>query len=75
MDFKKFYIITNCCFIAVIIIFEMAMYFFVGEDVLLGKGKMRVLWICFPIVIVGLSFLRDFIIKRKYKNNDNVGKK
>ena len=70
MNKKKFYIVTTCFIIAVIVVFEFVMYCFVGEDILLKKGTMRTLWISFPIVIFGLSSLRDFIIKRIYKNDD-----
>lgn len=68
MNRKKFYIITTCCGIAAIIIFEILMYCFVGEEVLSKKGIMRTVWINFPIVIFCLSILRDFIIKKIYKN-------
>ncbi len=59
MNKKRFYIITTCCIIAIFVL--------VGEDELIKNEKMRALWIGFPIVVVGLSFLRDLIIK-KYMN-------
>ncbi|MDE7124129.1 MAG: hypothetical protein K2N83_01400, partial [Eubacterium sp.] len=65
MSKKKFYILTTCCLIAVLIIFEFVMYYFVGEEALLEKGKMRVLWLSFPVIFTLLStFIRDYIIKR-----------
>ena len=67
MNKKRFYIITTCCIIAIFVIFEIAVYCLVGEDELIKNEKMRALWIGFPIVVVGLSFLRDLIIK-KYMN-------
>ena len=67
MNKKRFYIITTCCIIAIFVIFEIAVYYLVGEDELIKNEKMRALWIGFPIVVVGLSFLRDLIIK-KYMN-------
>ena len=69
MNRKKIYIITTCCGLAAIIIFEIVMYCFVGEDVLSEKGIMRTLWINFPIVILVLSFLRDFLIKKIYNDD------
>lgn len=54
---------------AVIIIFEIAMYCFVGEAALSEKGIRRALWIGFPIVIFGLSVLRDLIIEKRYNND------
>lgn len=71
MSKKKFYIITTCCLIAVLIVFEMIMYYAVGEDVLLQKGPMRTLWICFSLFIVALSIVRDIIMKKIYKNKEN----
>lgn len=64
MNKKKLYIVTTCCGIAIIIIFEIVMYCFVGEDVLSKKGIIRTLWIHFPIFIFLMSILRDFIIKK-----------
>ncbi|MDE6386123.1 MAG: hypothetical protein K2L36_08295 [Eubacterium sp.] len=75
MSKKKFYIITTCCVIAVLIIFEFVMYHFVGEVALMEKGIMRMLWLSFPVIFVLLStFVRDYIIKRKYKHNDDNDK-
>lgn len=70
MNKKKFYIISTCCIIAVLIIFEIVMYFCVGEDVLLEKGTMRVLWMGFPAIIIGLSLVRDYVIKKIYMNDN-----
>ncbi len=64
MNKKKFYIITTCCLIAAIIAFQIVMYYIVGEETLLKNGKIRSLWLSFPIVFLCLSFLRDFIIKK-----------
>ncbi len=71
MNKKKFYVISTCCLIAVLIVFEIVMYYFVGASVLLEKGKMRTFWIGFPTIIVVLSFIRDFVIMKKYANQDN----
>ncbi len=70
MNKKKFYIIFTCGLVAAVIIFQIVMYSFVGEDVLVRKGPMRVFWLLFPIVVLVLSFVRDIIIKRKYEDND-----
>ncbi len=70
MNKKKFYIIFTCGLVAAVIIFQIVMYSFVGEDVLVRKGPMRVFWLLFPIVVLSLSFVRDIIIKRKYEDND-----
>lgn len=75
MNKKKFYIITTCCLIAAIIAFQIVMYYIVGEETLLKNGKIRSLWLSFPIVFLCLSFLRDFIIKKKYNSIDNEDKK
>jgi len=65
---KKFYIIFSCGLVAALIVFQIVMYSFVGEEILSSKGPMRVLWLLFPVVIIGLSFVRDIIIKRKYED-------
>lgn len=70
MNKKKFYIIFTCSIVAALIIFQIVMYYFAGEDVLLKNGKMRTIWLLFPAIIIGLSFVRDLIIKRKYEDND-----
>lgn len=70
MNKKKFYIIFTCGLVAAVIIFQIVMYSFVGEDVLLRKGPIRVVWLLFPIVVLVLSFVRDIIIKRKYEDNN-----
>ena len=70
MNKKRFYIITTCCIIAIFVIFEIAVYCLVGEDELIKNEKMRALWIGFPIVVVGLSFLRDLIIKKYMNGNE-----
>ncbi len=70
MNKNKFYIIFTCSIVVVLIIFEIVMYCFVGVDALSKKGIMRIFWIIFPIVILGMSLLRDLIIKRKYGDND-----
>lgn len=75
MNKKKVYIITTCCLIAAVIAFQIIMYYIVGEEVLLEKGKIRTFWLSFPIVFLCLSFLRDFIIKKKYSSIDNEDKK
>lgn len=75
MNKKKFYIITTCCLIVAMIAFQMAMYYIVGEKTLLESGKMRSFWLFFPLVFLGLTFLRDFIIKKKYNSIDNEDKK
>ena len=74
MNKKKFYIITTCCLVAAIIAFQIVMYYIVGEETLLKNGKIRSLWLSFPVVFLCLSFLRDFIIK-KYSSMDNEDKK
>ncbi|MDD6729026.1 MAG: hypothetical protein PUE08_07410, partial [Eubacteriales bacterium] len=63
---KKFYLISTSIVVAVLVIFEIVMYFFVGEDALATKGIVRTIWIIFPIFILALSFLRDFIIKKHF---------
>lgn len=68
MDKKKFYIITTCCIIAIVVIFEVALYYLAGEEELIRNEKMRILWIGAPVFMVGLSFLRDFIIQKIYNN-------
>ena len=70
MNKKKFYIITTCCMIAIFIIFQIVMYYAFGEEGLSKKGPVRTLWLFSPFIIVGFSFVRDFIIKRKYEKND-----
>ncbi len=70
MNKKKFYIIFTCSLVAAVIIFQIVMYSFVGEDVLLRKGPIRVVWLLFPVVILIFSFVRDIIIKRKYEDNN-----
>lgn len=67
MNKKKFYIITTCCLVAILIVFQIILYCVVGEEELLKNTKLRVLWICFPTVIVILSFVRDYIIKKQSK--------
>ena len=70
MNKKKFYIITTCCLIAIFIIFQIVMYYAVGEEVLSRKGPVRTLWLFSPIVIMCLTFVRNLIMKRKYEKND-----
>ena len=70
MNKKKFYIIRTCCLIAIIIIFEIIMYYAVGEDVLSQKGTMRNLFILFPVMIAVPSLVIDFIGKKVIGNND-----
>lgn len=66
---KSFYIISTLLIVLILIVFEIVMYFFVGEEALMKKGELRTLWILFPAIILILSFLRDLIIKVKYKDN------
>ena len=75
MSKKKFYIITTCCLIAAIIAFQIIMYYIAGEEALLTRGKLRAFWLSFPIVFLCLSFLRDFIIKKKFSSIDNEDNK
>lgn len=70
MSKKKFYIIFTCSIVVVLIIFEIIMHYFVGEDMLLKKGAIRTIWLLFPIIIISFTFVRDLIIKRKYEDND-----
>lgn len=72
MNKKTFYILSTGFYIAILIIFEIVMYTCVGEDVLSQKGFLRNLWIFFPLILLPLTLLRDFIIK---KMNDNEKKK
>lgn len=69
MKKKSFYIISTLLIVLILIVFEIVMYFFVGEEALMKKGELRTLWILFPAIILILSFLRDLIIKVKYKDN------
>lgn len=62
---KKATIISNFCYIIILILFELFMYFFVGEDTLLQKGALRTIWIFFPMFIVILSIVTNLIIKKK----------
>lgn len=66
---KIFYIISTLLIVLILIVFEIVMYFCVGEEALMKKGELRTLWILFPAIILILSFLRDLIIKVKYKDN------
>lgn len=70
MNKKKFYILTTCSMIAVLIIFQIVMYYVVGEDILMQKGPLRTFWILFTPFIISLSFVRNLIMKRKFKDND-----
>lgn len=70
MDKKKIYIITTCRVISIFSIFQVVMYYAMGQEILLKKEAMRTIWILFLQIILYLSFVKDFIIKRKYENND-----
>lgn len=69
MNKKRFYIVSTCIIVAILVVFEIVMYCFAGEEILLQKGPIRTFWIIFPSVIIGLSFVRDLIIHKKFDND------
>lgn len=70
MSKKAILIIERCCAVAILIIFEIIMYFAVGEEILMQKGPMRIFWLLFPLMLCILSILAENMINKIYKNKD-----
>ena len=54
MNKKQFYILTTCCLVALLVLFEVVLFIAFGGERLEQSG-----WVL-------LSFLRDYIIKVKF---------
>lgn len=70
MSKKAILIIERCCAVALLIIFEIIMYFAVGEEILMQKGPMRTFWLFFPLILCILSILAENMINKIYKNKE-----
>ena len=66
MNKKQFYILTTCCLVALLVLFEVVLFIAFGGERLEQSGLVK--WLCAgaPVLIVLLSFLRDYIIKVKF---------
>ena len=66
MNKKQFYILTTCCRVALLVLFEVVLFIAFGGERLEQSGWVK--WLCAgaPVLIVLLSFLRDYIIKVKF---------
>ncbi len=66
MNKKQFYILTTCCLVALLVVFEVVLFLTFGGEGLAQSGWAK--WLCAgaPVLIVLLSFLRDYIIKVKF---------
>lgn len=73
MNRKKFYIITTSVLLLLLIFFEIVMYCIFEEGQLTQNWLLKTLCGGFPIVIIILSFIRDYILK-KYDNNNKDDK-
>lgn len=70
MNKKTAVIFSRFLIIAIFIVFEIVMYYAVGEEILLQKGPIRILWLVLTFLIPNLTFLSDFIINKIYKNKE-----
>ena len=66
MNKKQFYILTTCCLVALLVLFEVVLFIAFGGERLEQSGWVK--WLCAgaPVLSVLLSFLRDYIIKVKF---------
>ncbi len=66
MNKKRFYILTTCCLVALLVVFEVVLFLTFGGAGLAQNGWAK--WLCAgaPVLIVLLSFLRDYILKVKF---------
>lgn len=64
MNKKRFYTITTICLILILAISEIVIYNFAKACSLIGSSKITIIMVAIPIIIVALSFLRDFIINK-----------
>ena len=66
MNKKQFYILITGCLVALMLLFEVVVFIGCGSELLEQSGWVK--WLCAgaPVLIVLLSFLRDYIIKVKF---------
>lgn len=58
--YKKFHIISVCCFIVVVIFSEVLIYFLAGEDMLNQSGSIRTFSILLPFILGVLTTIVDY---------------
>lgn len=66
---KKSIIILRVSTIIVFIVFQIIMYFAVGEEVLIQKGTIRTMWLILTAVILILPTVIELVFRKIYKNN------
>lgn len=68
MSKKQFYILSTCVLVALLVIFEIVLVIALGGERLEQSGWAK--WLCAgaPVLILLLSFLRDYILKVKFSS-------